>query len=361
MQNTSPLRNLPTDVTLKLSDGAIEAQKMMLAYISPVFEKMFYGKFKEAKSKVVDLPSDNHKIMKLLLDIVFEESCEMESLDDIIPLMEVVERYQINKAPVQQMCDEAILAQMNASNYFILLPKFAHLMREDYLSNAADKVMKFTKDNFIASLNYAVNLPEEVLLLLLQHLDLHTHDLEIFNFLIKWYNHQSKPPGKSLKLTSQLFACVRYTRIIPQILTSRIASCNLVDKQLLSEAYHFIFSSSEEISQDVHHKNFVVSPFRKPMNCVVVNWEGFDSVSLAREGLSIGVSGHFHSVPDDKYILKSAPLENDIDYFRLTNIRLTNGTNSSKLLVVISDMSENCLTSTPVSSDSCMFMEDMHS
>ena len=27
----------------------------------------------------------------------------MESLDDIIPLMEVVERYQINKAPIQQI------------------------------------------------------------------------------------------------------------------------------------------------------------------------------------------------------------------------------------------------------------------
>jgi len=93
MQNTSPLHCLPSDVTLKLSSGSIEAQKMMLAFISPVFERMFYGNFKEAKSKIVDLPNDSYKIMKLLLDIVFEESCEMESLDDVIPLMEVVECY----------------------------------------------------------------------------------------------------------------------------------------------------------------------------------------------------------------------------------------------------------------------------
>ena len=97
--HTSPMHRLPADVTLKLSDGKIKAQKMMLACVSPVFERMFYGDFKEAKSKVVDLPNDSHKIMKLLFDIVFEESSEMESLDDIIPLMEVVERYQINKAP----------------------------------------------------------------------------------------------------------------------------------------------------------------------------------------------------------------------------------------------------------------------
>ena len=93
--------------------------------------------------------------MKLLLDIVFEESCEMESLDDIIPLMEVVERYQINKAPIQQMCDEAILTQMNAKNYFILLPKFASFMCDENIEKAADKVMKFVDNNFIAHHKHA--------------------------------------------------------------------------------------------------------------------------------------------------------------------------------------------------------------
>ena len=354
MQNTSPLRNLPTDITLKLSDGTIEAQKMMLAYISPVFEKMFYGKFKETKSKVVDLPNDSHRIMKLLLDIVFEENCEMESLDDIIPLMEAVERYQINKAPVQQMCDEAILAQMNAKNYFILLPKFAYLMSKDDLSNAANKVIKFTNSNFIASCNHAINLPEEVLLRLIQHQHLNAHDLEIFEFLVKWYNHQTGHFGKSLKLTSQIFACVRYTRIIPQILTSRIATCNLIDQQLLSDAYHFIYSS-EELSQDRNHKSFSVSIFRKPMGCVTFNWKGFHNVSLVRNYSSISgsdVSGNFSSIPVDKYILKSAPLKNEIYYFRLKNIYLSNGSDLSKLLVAISDASENYLASTPVSSDS---------
>ena len=198
LQNTSPLRRLPSDVTLKMPDGSIEAQKMMLACVSPVFEKMFYGNFKEAKSKVVDLPSDSYKIMKLFLEIVFKESCEMESLDDIIPLMEVVERYQINKTPVQQMCDEAILTQMNANNYFTLLPKFAGLMNEVNIKKAADKVMSFAHNNFIANCHQATNLPEEVMLPLLQHKDLRNHDLEIFEFLLKWHEHQTRSLGKSL-------------------------------------------------------------------------------------------------------------------------------------------------------------------
>ena len=38
----------PYDVTLKLSDGeVIKAHKMILAAVSPVFNGMFYGNFKE--------------------------------------------------------------------------------------------------------------------------------------------------------------------------------------------------------------------------------------------------------------------------------------------------------------------------
>ena len=208
MQNTSPRRNLPTDVTLKLSDGTIEAQKMMLAYISPVFEKMFYENLKETNLKEVDLPNDSHKIMKLLLDIVFEESCEMESLDDIIPLMEVVERYQINKIPVQQMCDGAILTQMNAENYFILLPKFAHVMHEDDIQHAANQVMTFTDKKVITNYDHAKRIPEEVLLPLLQHKHFYLHDLEIFEFLIRWYKYQTECLGKSLHAADASTLCM---------------------------------------------------------------------------------------------------------------------------------------------------------
>ena len=361
MQNTSPLRRLPSDVTLKLPDGTIKAQKMMLAFISPVFEKMFYGNFKEAKSKVVQLPGDSHKIMKLLLEIVFEESCEMESLDDIIPLMEVVERYQINKAPIQQMCDEAILAQMNSNNYYILLPKFASLMHEANIEVAAQKVMSFTHNNFIASYNQAKFLPEEILLPLLQHKSLENHDLKIFEFLLKWHEHQTQSLGKSLQLTSRLFECVRYTRIIPQILTSKVASCNLVDRQLLSDAYHFIYSMPGEINDDRSYKSFSVSIFRKPMgNKVSFNWEGFNTVTLVRDypsAVRVDVNGKLEAVPPNQYIVKSAPLnKDDIYWFRFTRLSFSVICRSSlpELLLMVTDVSQHCLLSTPISTDSAV-------
>ncbi|XP_065892815.1 speckle-type POZ protein B-like [Dysidea avara] len=102
----------PTDVTFKLFDGSIDAHKMILAAVSPVFERMFYGDFKEGKSKEVELPKDKYKVMKLLVDTVYSGSCELADLDDTIPLIEVMDRYQINKVLLQHMCGEAILSQL---------------------------------------------------------------------------------------------------------------------------------------------------------------------------------------------------------------------------------------------------------
>ena len=160
------------DITLQLSDGNIKANKMMLEIVSPVFKKMLYGSFKEASSSEVDLPKDNHKIMKLLFDIVFEGSSELESFDDIIPLMEVVDRYEIKKVPVQRMCDEAILAELDPSNYVNLLQKFTSVMSEASVKEAANKMMSYCNNDFVSSFDKIKDLPEEVLLLLLQRNDI---------------------------------------------------------------------------------------------------------------------------------------------------------------------------------------------
>ena len=156
----------PTDVTLKLSDGSIDAHKMILAAVSPVFERMFYGDFKEGNAKEVELPEDSYKIVKPLVDFIYNH-CELESLDEIASLLEIVERYQINKVPLQHMCDEAILPQLDSSNYLTLLPKYVSVMSEEGHKKAADKVMSYTNNNFVNKFDQTKDLPEEVMLPLL--------------------------------------------------------------------------------------------------------------------------------------------------------------------------------------------------
>ena len=233
---------LPTDVTLKLSDGNINAHKMMLAMVSPVFEKMLFGGFKEGKLDEVKLPTDNCRIFNLLLSAIFNESCEMESLNDIFSLMEVAERYQINKAPLQQMCSEAILSELSYCTYLTILPKYACLMNDDSLRKAAGMVVLFTKNAWIKDFNKAKILPEEVLFFLLKRKDIPCSELDVFRYLVKWYKYQTTDLGNALQLTSQLFRCIRYSLIFPQVLLTEVASCEAVDKQLITKALSLIYT-----------------------------------------------------------------------------------------------------------------------
>ena len=227
----------PCDVTLKLSDGkVIKAHKMILAAVSPVFNGMFYGNFKEAKLDEVNLQKENITIMKLFIDFVYHGDCELESLDDVLPLMKVVDYFQINKLPFHLKCGQVILTELDSSNYLNLLPKFACVMSEESIKKAADQVMHYCNYDFINNFDETKYLPEEVLVYLLQRNDIQNPEIEIFDFLVKWYEYQTKELDNNLKLVPQLFRCIRYSVINPQLLHDKVAKCFHVDKQLLAEA-----------------------------------------------------------------------------------------------------------------------------
>ena len=180
--------SLPTDVILKLPGGNIEAHRSILAAVSPIFEKMFYGSCKEGKSMTVDLPKDSFEIMSLVIDFVYHGSCELKNLDDIFQMLKMFDQYQINKAPFYHMCSEVILAQMESSNYLTLLQKFAKVMNDEGIRKAANKVMFYTNNDFIAKFDDNKDLPEEIMLQLLQ-IDTTNHEVDIFDFLVKWYDY----------------------------------------------------------------------------------------------------------------------------------------------------------------------------
>ena len=122
-------------------------------------------------------------------------------------------------------------------------------MSEEGTRKAANRVMQYTNNDFIAKFDDIKELPEEVLLQLLQ-IYITNHEVDIFDFLLKWYNYQSKDLGRSLQLTQQIFRCIRYSLIIPQILSSRVvARCDLVSKQLLGDAYLYIYNSCKPLGE----------------------------------------------------------------------------------------------------------------
>ena len=220
---------------------------MILAAVSPVFERMLYGDFKEGNSRIAELPIDRYRVIKLLVDLVYNGSCKPSNLDDILPLSEVMDRYQMKKGAFYHMCGEVVLGQLNCSNYLTLLPKFVSVLDKDNVKKAADKFMCYTSSGFIDKFDETKNLPEEVLLLLLQKDD--NPELDIFNFLTKWYDYQTKELKKTLNLISQLFKCIRYFLIIPHLLHTKVAICPLVDKHVLTESIDFLYHKPPNINE----------------------------------------------------------------------------------------------------------------
>ena len=316
----------PTDVTLKFPDGSIDAHRMILAAVSPVFERMFYGDFKEGKSMTVDLPKDSSKMMRLLIDFVYCGNCDLKNLDDIYPLLEVFDQYQINKVPFYHSCSEVILANLDSSNYLVLLPKFASVMSEEDIRKAANKVMHYTSSDFIAKFDSTKDLPEEVLLQLLQ-MDSTNHEVDVFDFLVKWHDYQTKDLSRTLKLARQLFCYVRYSLIIPQILSSRVvARCDLVNNQLIGDAYHYIYNSCKPLGE-YHHNECNLEPaspsLRKPKCSLKLEWVSYQNGITMKHGQldECTISFNGGSVPAvNNYITKSLSLRNGIHTFSVLNI-----------------------------------------
>jgi len=269
------------DITLKLKDGVIHTHKGLLTSVSPVFDAMFYGNFKEANEMEVDLPTDTHKTIQQVINIIYKGSCELDSFDDSIALKEVFERYQINKAPFLHMCGEAILSQLDSFNYLTLLPKYVSVMSEESHKKAADKVMSYTNNDFVTKFDETKDLPGEVLLYLLKRYDVACHEIEIFTFLVKWYDYQTKKSADIFQLAFQLFKYVRYSLIIPQVLSSVVAKCPLVDTKLLSKAFEYMYSSCSPIGEA---DNSIGESFshcsRKPSYPARVEWHAQENVTI---------------------------------------------------------------------------------
>ena len=211
--------------------------------MSPVFERMFYGDFKVGNSRIADLPADKYNIFKMLIDF------KLERMDDVLPLVEVMDCYQMKKDVLYHMCGKIVLARLDSSNYLTLLPKFVSVLNKESVNRAADKVMCYTNCSFINEFDETKSLPEEILLPLLQRNDIPNPEIDIFDYLIKWHEYQTKELTKKLGLVSQLFQCIRYFLINPHLLLIKVVICPFVEKHLLTEAIEYLYQGSLEVSK----------------------------------------------------------------------------------------------------------------
>ena len=105
--------NVKTDISFSINNDIeigdneneknkfIKAHKLILAAISPVFEKMFYGPMKETR-EVIPIEDSTEYSFQCLIDIIYKKeinSCNLESksFTTLFEIMYLAEKYQIKE------------------------------------------------------------------------------------------------------------------------------------------------------------------------------------------------------------------------------------------------------------------------
>ena len=81
-----------------------------------------------------------------------------------------------------------------------------------------------------------------MLLCLLQKNNVYNPEIELFTFLVKWHDYQTKELQKELTLVPKLFQSIRYFLISPRLLLTKVAGYSYVDKQVMMEALDNLYT-----------------------------------------------------------------------------------------------------------------------
>ena len=128
-------------------------------------------------------------------------------------------------------------------------------------------------------------------------------------------------------MTKQLFQYIRYSLIIPQILSSRVAKrCDLVNNQIIADAYHYIYNSCKPLGEyDSTECSLEPSSpsLRKPRCLLEIKWLPHNTGSIKvqydnSDNCMVTFVGN--STPFKDYVIKSTPLKNGIYTFSVLSI-----------------------------------------
>ena len=165
----SPSSRIPTDIKFVFPfeenkrDEEVRAHKVILAVVSDVFEKEFFGPMKEANSEI-EIKDANPEEFKVMVDFIYNKQTDLSiyDLDFLSKLYYLAEKYNISALRCEiittisqrQICDKnvldvAIVAELNV----------AHNLFSETLY---ESVCLFLLKKFAGKLNKALNFFSQV-------------------------------------------------------------------------------------------------------------------------------------------------------------------------------------------------------
>ena len=193
MFNNSDMSDI--SFTCEGSDQTFYAHKYVLATSSAVFHAMFYGDLAE-KNSVVHLSDTNEESMEEFLKFLYTDECNL-STDNVISVMYLSKKYIVPS--LTEYVKAQLVRDMEPANVLDILEQAIHFEEKD-LEAKCWQVIEWRASEVANSANF-INIKQATLASLLKRNNLTIPEVELFQAVLKWIDHQCSQ--KSLELTTE--------------------------------------------------------------------------------------------------------------------------------------------------------------
>ena len=175
-----------SDVTLSLqNDDRIFAHKVILATTSPVFASIFYGPL-ASKEDNLEIPDCDDKICFLeFLKHFYCDECELD-WENIFVILYLANQYLVSS--LSSKCVEFLTMELNAENVLAVLQHANRFGEEKLIQNCLQFI--YPRASVIFKSEAFVQLELDTLALLLTQDKLNIREIELFNAVNTWCEHQ---------------------------------------------------------------------------------------------------------------------------------------------------------------------------
>jgi hypothetical protein len=193
MFNNSDMSDI--SFTCEGSDKILYAHKYVLATSSAVFNAMFYGDLAE-KNSVVHLSDTDEKSLEEFLRFLYTDECNLTT-DNVMSVMNLSKKYIV--LSLTEYVKAQLIRDTEPGNVLVILEQAIHFEEKD-LEAKCWQVIEWRTSEVVNSANF-INIKQTTLASLLKRNNLTIPELDLFQAVLKWTNHQCSQ--KSLELTTE--------------------------------------------------------------------------------------------------------------------------------------------------------------
>ena len=190
MFNNSDMSDI--SFTCEGSDKIFYAHKYVLGTSSAVFHAMFYGDLAE-KDSVVHLKDTDEESLGEFLKFLYNDECNLTT-DNVISVMYLSKKYIVPS--LTEYVKAKLVRDIQPGNVLDILEQAIRFEEKD-LEKKCWQVIQWRASDIVGSANF-VNIKQTTLASLLKRDHLNIPEINLFQAVVKWIDHQCSQEGLEL-------------------------------------------------------------------------------------------------------------------------------------------------------------------